>query len=123
MVLCNLLGENIQHLFFECVSVRRQWAEADVIAHQSTFQSIGQGDLFGSLEKALLRQSRCPAQLILLVETLHTIWIERNQVAWKGNYFRFPWDFVIRSAILQVQVDETTSSKKRSILLCSFESL
>lgn len=98
--MCNLPREKIQYLFFDCVFISRRWVEIDVIAHHSTLQSIVQVDLFGYLEKALHRQCRCPAQLILLTEILHVIWVEHNQVAWQGNYFRFPWDFVIHREIL-----------------------
>lgn len=110
--------------FFECNATSRRWSVVNAIVAYSPLQSIVQ-DLFSMLQKAFWRQIHYLAQLILVTIFLHITWVERNQMARKGDYFRFPLEHVLKFALMQMEVlkDGVHLTRNIGILNRSYEAL
>lgn len=96
---CRLHIETIDHLFFECHSVRIRWENIGVclmgtwLALPFTKSTLGE-----ILYTGIMRAQRSPLPLVIIMEMIASIWRERNVVQFCGDRLQVPISRVLTAA-------------------------
>lgn len=95
--------KTIDHLFFGCRDLHNRWATLAVIFVGSTLALVFyHNNLWGIIHFGILRSCRSPILLVIIIDMLHNIWLERNTIHYKASTSQLPIHTLLQQSVKHV---------------------
>lgn len=94
----------IDHLFYGYHNLHCRWATLVVIFTGSSLAFVFCHDnLWEIIHKGILRSCRSPIPLVIIIDFLQSIWLERNEIRYRDNRLQLPIHTLLPQSVTHVK--------------------